>query len=92
DLNPFITCGLCEGYLIKPTTITECLHTFCKSCIVTYLQDSEDNTCPSCNTVIHETNPFDLLRSDQTLEDIVFKLVPGLQQGSHAIPSPPQHL
>lgn len=27
ELNTFITCGICEGYLIDATTITECLHT-----------------------------------------------------------------
>lgn len=27
ELNPFITCGICGGYLIDATTITECLHT-----------------------------------------------------------------
>ncbi|KAJ7392402.1 Polycomb group RING finger protein 5 [Desmophyllum pertusum] len=80
DLNSFITCELCRGYLIKPTTITECLHTFCRSCIVKYLQDSDDNKCPSCLILIHETNPFDMLRSDQTLEDVIYKLVPKLQE------------
>ncbi|KAJ7392401.1 Polycomb group RING finger protein 5 [Desmophyllum pertusum] len=80
ELNPFITCELCEGYLIKPTTIAECLHTFCRSCIVQNLQDNEENICPRCSTVIHETNPFEMLRSDQMLEDIIFKLVPGLQE------------
>lgn len=30
DFNHFITCYLCRGYLIKPTTVTECLHT-CES-------------------------------------------------------------
>lgn len=29
DFNPHITCYICKGYLIKPTTVTECLHT-CK--------------------------------------------------------------
>ena len=29
ELSPFITCYLCNGYLIEATTITECLHT-CK--------------------------------------------------------------
>lgn len=29
DVNEFITCVLCKGYLIDATTITECLHT-CK--------------------------------------------------------------
>lgn len=80
ELNPLITCELCKGYLIKPTTIAECLHTFCRSCIVQNLQDSDENICPQCSTVIHETNPFDMLRSDQILEDIIFKLVPGLQE------------
>lgn len=27
DFNPHITCYICKGYLIKPTTVTECLHT-----------------------------------------------------------------
>lgn len=27
ELNTFITCGICDGYLIDATTITECLHT-----------------------------------------------------------------
>ncbi|XP_073241358.1 polycomb group RING finger protein 5-A-like isoform X2 [Porites lutea] len=89
ELNPLITCELCKGYLIKPTTIAECLHTFCRSCIVQNLQDSDENICPQCSTVIHETNPFDMLRSDQILEDIIFKLVPGLQENSEA-EEPPQ--
>ncbi|XP_027043193.1 polycomb group RING finger protein 5-A-like [Pocillopora damicornis] len=80
DLNTFITCELCNGYLIKPTTITECLHTFCRSCIVKYFQDSGDNKCPSCSILIHETNPFEMLRSDKTLEDVIHKLIPKLQE------------
>ena len=27
DVNEFITCVLCKGYLIDATRITECLHT-----------------------------------------------------------------
>lgn len=30
DFNRYITCSICRGYLIKPTAVTECLHT-CKS-------------------------------------------------------------
>ena len=26
------------------------------------LQDNEENICPKCSTVIHETNPFEMLR------------------------------
>uniref|UniRef100_A0A8C5W0V2 RING-type domain-containing protein n=1 Tax=Microcebus murinus TaxID=30608 RepID=A0A8C5W0V2_MICMU len=63
DFNPYITCCICKGYLIKPTTVTECLHTFCKTCTVQHFEDSND--CP---------------RLDNTLEEIIFKLVPGLRE------------
>uniref|UniRef100_A0AAY4C213 RING-type domain-containing protein n=1 Tax=Denticeps clupeoides TaxID=299321 RepID=A0AAY4C213_9TELE len=78
DFNRHITCYLCRGYLIKPTTVTECLHTFCKSCIVQHFEES--NECPQCGIQVHETNPLEMLRLDKTLEEIIFKLVPGLRE------------
>ncbi|XP_061693995.1 polycomb group RING finger protein 5-B [Syngnathoides biaculeatus] len=78
DFNHFITCYLCGGYLIKPATVTECLHTFCKSCIVQHFEESND--CPKCGIQVHETNPLEMLRLDNTLEEIIFKLVPGLRE------------
>lgn len=78
DLNEHIVCYLCAGYFIDATTITECLHTFCKSCIVKYLQTSK--YCPMCNIKIHETQPLLNLKLDRVMQDIVFKLVPGLQE------------
>ncbi|XP_029399836.1 polycomb group RING finger protein 5 isoform X1 [Mus pahari] len=78
DFNPYITCSICKGYLIKPTTVTECLHTFCKTCIVQHFEDSND--CPRCGNQVHETNPLEMLRLDNTLEEIIFKLVPGLRE------------
>ncbi|NWU35471.1 PCGF1 protein, partial [Hylia prasina] len=62
ELNEHIVCFLCAGYFIDATTITECLHTFCKSCIVKYLQTSK--YCPMCNTKIHETQPLLNLKLD----------------------------
>ncbi|XP_036072213.1 polycomb group RING finger protein 1 isoform X2 [Oryzias melastigma] len=78
DLNEHIVCYLCAGYFIDATTITECLHTFCKSCIVKYLQTSK--YCPMCNIKIHETQPLLNLKLDRVMQDIVYKLVPGLQE------------
>ncbi|EPQ18801.1 Polycomb group RING finger protein 5 [Myotis brandtii] len=110
DFNPYITCYICKGYLIKPTTVTECLHTLepflqghyevldlkpndevvlvevvkynhcrvCKTCIVQHFEDSND--CPRCGNQVHETNPLEMLRLDNTLEEIIFKLVPGLRE------------
>ena len=31
DLNPFLICNICKGYLVSATTITNCLH----SCTLT---------------------------------------------------------
>ncbi|KAI8777386.1 polycomb group RING finger protein 3 [Biomphalaria glabrata] len=77
-VNPFITCYICKGYLIDSTTITECLHTFCKSCIVKYLE--EKNTCPKCHIEIHQSYPLNYISFDRTMQDIVYKLVPNLQE------------
>ncbi|KAJ1061432.1 hypothetical protein K5549_018807, partial [Capra hircus] len=79
DINAHITCRLCGGYLIDATTVTECLHTFCRSCLVKYLE--ENNTCPTCRIVIHQSHPLQYIGHDRTMQDIVYKLVPGLQEG-----------
>ncbi|KAK7111023.1 polycomb group RING finger protein 3-like [Littorina saxatilis] len=77
-VNPQITCTLCKGYLVDATTITECLHTFCKTCIVKFLE--EHNTCPKCHIVIHQSYPLNYISFDRTMQDIVYKLVPNLQE------------
>ncbi|KAG5899251.1 hypothetical protein JTB14_035429 [Gonioctena quinquepunctata] len=77
-LNSHITCEICRGYLIDATTVTECLHTFCKSCLVKHLE--ENNTCPTCSIVIHQSHPLQYISFDRTMQDIVYKLVPDLQK------------
>ncbi|XP_048744523.2 polycomb group RING finger protein 3-like [Ostrea edulis] len=74
ELNPYITCGLCGGYLYEASTITECMHTFCKTCIVRYTE--RNLTCPICDAPIHPTDPFVHIRHDSTLQDIVYRLLP----------------
>lgn len=69
----FVTCvGFPRGLsiCISPLTV-------CKSCIVKYLQTSK--YCPMCNIKIHETQPLLNLKLDRVMQDIVYKLVPGLQ-------------
>ncbi|KAM9325055.1 polycomb group RING finger protein 6 [Gastrophryne carolinensis] len=78
NLNPYIICSICQGYYIDATTITECLHTFCKSCIVQHFYYS--NRCPKCNVVVHQTQPLYNIRLDRQLQDIVFKLVVNLEE------------
>ncbi|XP_055913291.1 polycomb group RING finger protein 3 [Eupeodes corollae] len=77
-INPHITCKICGGYFIDATTVTECLHTFCKSCLVKHLE--EKKTCPTCENVIHQSHPLQYISFDRTMQDIVYKLVPNLQE------------
>ncbi|XP_077979049.1 polycomb complex protein BMI-1-A-like [Glandiceps talaboti] len=76
ELNAHLMCVLCGGYFIDATTIVECLHSFCKTCIVRYLESSR--YCPVCDTQVHKTRPLQHIRADKTLQTIVYKLVPGL--------------
>ncbi|EFA12864.2 polycomb group protein Psc isoform X1 [Tribolium castaneum] len=74
EINSYLTCYLCKGYLIDATTISECLHSFCRSCIIKFLQ--KNCYCPVCEVIINKAKPC--LKLDKTLQDIVYKLVPGL--------------
>lgn len=76
QFNPHLICKLCGGYLIDATTIIECLHSFCRSCIVSYLKFHI--TCPVCDTLLHKTRPQYAIRPDRVLQAIVYKLIPNL--------------
>jgi len=78
-LSPHLTCRLCSGYFRDPVTITECLHTFCKSCLY-YAFSSGYSTCPTCNVDLG-TYPFRSTLADRTLQELVDKvLFPELKQ------------
>lgn len=47
--------------------------------IVTYVLD-ENNNCPTCQNLIHQSHPSQYVAFDRTMQDIVYKLVPGLQE------------
>ncbi|KAL3863826.1 hypothetical protein ACJMK2_005556 [Sinanodonta woodiana] len=74
ELNSYLTCGLCLGYLYEASTITECMHVFCKNCIVKHTLTSLH--CPICNIEIHPTDPFVNIKFDRMLQDIVYKILP----------------
>lgn len=61
------------GYLIEATTIIECLHTFCKSCIVRYLDD--ENKCPECQLQIHQSHPLSYIMLDRKMQVFVMRLL-----------------
>lgn len=80
ELNDMISCYLCHGYLINATTIDYCVHSFCRSCIVKYLET--DKRCPICRSGGKQIN-LSNLRSDERLKSLIYKIVPGLFQNEH---------
>ncbi|KAL0279503.1 UNVERIFIED_CONTAM: hypothetical protein PYX00_001043 [Menopon gallinae] len=76
EVNRHLVCRLCRGYYVDATTIAECLHSFCRSCIIKYLE--KNSFCPICEVQIHTAKPHLSLRQDKALQDVVYKLVPGL--------------
>ncbi|BES87308.1 Zinc finger, C3HHypothetical protein type (RING finger) [Nesidiocoris tenuis] len=76
EVNPHLVCVLCHGYFVDATTITECLHSFCRSCISRHLERRP--ICPICEVAVHTSKLHRSLRPDKTLQDIVYKIVPGL--------------
>lgn len=41
----------------------------------------EKKTCPTCDNIIHQSHPLQYISFDRTMQDIVYKLVPKLQEG-----------
>ena len=78
DLAPFLNCNICKGVLVSATTITNCLHSFCKSCLVKQMLNKERALyhCPTCGSSI---GGFKGIREDCHLQQIVNKVVPKLE-------------
>jgi hypothetical protein len=74
-LNPYLVCTLCNGYYNEATTVIECFHTFCRTCIVKHLRNSA--VCPECGCELG-AHPKELLKTDRTLQAIVNKVFPHL--------------
>lgn len=70
-----MTCPLCNKLLKEATTISLCLHTFCRKCIYEKLSDEEVDCCPVCNIDLGCV-PVDKLRPDHNLQDIRAKIFP----------------
>ncbi|KAM0993241.1 hypothetical protein FF1_008930 [Malus domestica] len=45
-----LKCGLCNKVSEEATTISFCLHTFCRKCIFQKLSEEEYDQCPVCDT------------------------------------------
>ena len=87
-----LMCQLCGGYYRECHTLTDCLHSFCRSCLILFfdkkkLDTSKNETprlsCPTCDNEIGP-HPFRKLTSistvqilpDRTLQEVVDKVFP----------------
>ncbi|XP_050380620.1 E3 ubiquitin protein ligase DRIP2-like [Argentina anserina] len=70
-----MTCPLCNKLLREATTISLCLHTFCRKCIYEKLSDEEGDCCPVCEIDLG-CLPVEKLRPDHNLQDIRAKIFP----------------
>ncbi|KAJ8611990.1 hypothetical protein CTAYLR_004403 [Chrysophaeum taylorii] len=74
DVNTHLVCRLCDGYFQDAHTITECLHTFCKNCLLKYLKGGKA-VCPRCNVHLGP-HPMNAILHDRTLQTLVDKIFP----------------
>ncbi|XP_050942037.1 E3 ubiquitin protein ligase DRIP2-like isoform X1 [Cucumis melo] len=77
-----LTCPLCHNLFTNATTISECLHTFCRDCISEKIAEEELEGCPICNTNLGGV-PLEKLsarlkicRADHTMDDLREKIFP----------------
>ncbi|GLU03621.1 hypothetical protein SLE2022_208100 [Rubroshorea leprosula] len=70
-----MTCPLCNKLLRDATTISECLHTFCRKCIYNKISEEELECCPICNIDLGCV-PLEKLRPDHNLQDVRAKIFP----------------
>ncbi|CAD5174482.1 E3 ubiquitin protein ligase DRIP2 isoform X1 [Musa acuminata AAA Group] len=70
-----MTCPICHKLLRDATTISECLHTFCRKCIYEKLNEEEADCCPVCNIPLGCV-PVEKLRADHNLQDLRAKIFP----------------
>lgn len=91
NLEACMTCPLCHKLLKDATTISLCLHTFCRKCIHDKLSDEEVDSCPVCNIDLGIL-PVEKLRPDHNLQDIRTKIFPCKRQkvkAEEVVPSTP---
>ncbi|KAK7344173.1 hypothetical protein VNO77_13505 [Canavalia gladiata] len=74
-LRACMTCPLCHNLFKDATTISLCLHTFCRKCIYEKLSDEEVDCCPVCDIDLG-CLPVEKLRPDHNLQDIRAKTFP----------------
>ncbi|CAH8261498.1 unnamed protein product [Arabidopsis lyrata] len=72
-VEPKFACPLCNNRFKDATTISECLHTFCRSCIRNKFINERVKACPVCNVNLG-VFPLHKLRSDYSWQSLKLKV------------------
>ncbi|KAK6101211.1 Zinc finger C3HC4 type (RING finger) family protein [Brugia pahangi] len=75
DLNENLCCSLCKSYLIDAVTLTECLHSYCRACLLNNIEKTEVYHCTKCAASFGR-DLSDAFVRDDTLQKLVYKMVP----------------
>ena len=82
ELVSLLKCQICCGIYRTPTTINECLDTFCRSCIYKYFNEKGihvRDTCPICGIKLGG-RPMESLRYNPSLGLLVDILFPEFEE------------
>ncbi|KDO25499.1 hypothetical protein SPRG_20626 [Saprolegnia parasitica CBS 223.65] len=80
-LHAHLVCSLCYGYFRDVHTLSECLHSFCKSCLLRHLHGGS-RRCPICDMDLGPTPHYVF---DRTLNALLQKLMPELEASDAAL-------
>ncbi|CAF0845987.1 unnamed protein product [Didymodactylos carnosus] len=67
---------------VDPYTINECMHTFCRTCILNYFLHFVERPyrCPRCKINLHPSDFKRCLQPDRQMGEVLHALLPGLEQ------------
>jgi hypothetical protein len=79
EVAPFLTCPMCSGLFRDPVTLPECMHSFCRSCLLMRLEETgaiaeARPCCPTCGTPADSSRG--LFVADTMLDALIDKLFP----------------
>ena len=90
NLTEHLMCTLCGGYYRDCHTIVDCLHSFCRSCLILFFEKNGltgNKHCPACDVELgphpfkrHTSISTIQILPDRTLQEIVDKMLPSFKE------------
>jgi len=85
EINQYVTCSMCAGYLKDAHVLTECMHTFCRACLESHF--ARYNSCPECKVEV-DVKKRDHVKKDTVLQQLIDKIFPELHDSNNSNDKP----